>query len=252
MLNFRFRKGSSSKTIVLLHGFMEDLSMWQDSFFPTETSLLAIDLPGHGSSELVGDFENPSMQIFAEAVVEVIDFTRCNNYDVVGHSMGGYVALELKQIDSRCENVVLYHSNFWEDSEEKKRDRIRVADLVIKNKDLFISEAMPSLFFKHERKSEVVQKYITAAKNISSSSIAFAALAMRNRLDFSITCKDWKSDLWFIHGESDPLIPLNLVMQHIQASPFKLKLLKEAGHMSHVEAPEMVTRTFAEIFAKYS
>lgn len=248
MLNFKFTKGKSINTIVLLHGFMEDLSMWEQSFFPKDFSLLAVDLPGHGASELEVDLDNPSIQVYAEAVKQVIDSTISGKYDIVGHSMGGYVGLELKQLDSKCERLVLYHSNFWVDSEQKKRDRIRVADLVLKNKNLFISEAMPNLFFHLDRNSSVVQNYISKAKNINSTSLAYASLAMRNRKDFTSLCKKWKHELVFIHGESDPLLPLAQVLETVASSPFNLKLLKDAGHMSHVEAPSAVTQIFHELF----
>ena len=49
MLNFE-RKGNGKETLVLLHGFMENLSIWDDMepHLSENFSLVKIDLPGHG------------------------------------------------------------------------------------------------------------------------------------------------------------------------------------------------------------
>ena len=40
----------------------------------------------------------------------------------------------------------MLNSNFWADSEQKKKDRLRVADIAFKAKKVFINEAIPNLF----------------------------------------------------------------------------------------------------------
>ena len=52
-----------------------------------------IDLPGHGASELDDSLEL-SMASIANSVQQLIQEMGLDSYDVVGHSMGGYVALE--------------------------------------------------------------------------------------------------------------------------------------------------------------
>jgi pimeloyl-ACP methyl ester carboxylesterase len=66
MLNFE-RKGNGKETLVLLHGFMENISIWHEMESLSEHfSLLKIDLPGHGQSEMVAEVQ--TMEIMAEEV----------------------------------------------------------------------------------------------------------------------------------------------------------------------------------------
>jgi pimeloyl-ACP methyl ester carboxylesterase len=147
-----YRTSGDGPALVFLHGFLESSTMWDDlSLESLGFQLIFIDLPGHGQSDLLTGEGDPSMAQMAGLVAEVLSDLGIEKFDVVGHSMGGYVALELKQILQGCGRVVLLNSNFWSDSEEKKRDRIRVADLAFKAKDLLVQQAIPGLFFRKEK-----------------------------------------------------------------------------------------------------
>ena len=80
-------------TIVLLHGFTESLDIWDD--FSAELSVdfkvICIDLPGHGNSGCIGDAH--TMELMADVVKTIIDKEKVNECVIIGHSMGGYVAL---------------------------------------------------------------------------------------------------------------------------------------------------------------
>lgn len=65
-----------------------------------------IDLPGHGNSALTDNSERPSIEFMAHEVLKVLNFLKIESYSIVGHSMGGYVGLLVKEMDSRCEKVV--------------------------------------------------------------------------------------------------------------------------------------------------
>ena len=102
--------------------------MWKD--LPLETlkiQSILIDLPGHGSSPLSDEFsKNRSVGQMADEVIELIDHLGIKEFNIVGHSMGGYVALEVKNKRPLCQKVVLLNSNYWEDAVPKKRDRKRI------------------------------------------------------------------------------------------------------------------------------
>jgi pimeloyl-ACP methyl ester carboxylesterase len=86
-------RGRGAVTIVFIHGWAGDRSIWRDQLpaFAESYRLVALDLPGHGESGagreawtlagLAGD---------VQAVVEALDLKRAV---LVGHSMGGPVAL---------------------------------------------------------------------------------------------------------------------------------------------------------------
>ncbi|CAL6041062.1 Alpha/beta_hydrolase family protein [Hexamita inflata] len=53
--------------------------------------VLAIDLPGHGDSD---QFPSYSDDVFQDAVVEVLEQLNFTNYYLIGHSLGGYLAVK--------------------------------------------------------------------------------------------------------------------------------------------------------------
>ena len=110
------------------------------------TSFICIDLPGHGASSFNGLINvEKGMEELAYAVVEVLDSLNIRDFNIVGHSLGGYVALEVKRIRKNCKKLVLLNSNYGEDSPAKIVDRKRIASIV-KNQNpyLFKRQYTPS------------------------------------------------------------------------------------------------------------
>lgn len=246
MLNFQVK--GEGKPIVFLHGFLESLSMW--SYLHLEKipgKCILIDLPGHGQSDLMDPSEEPNLEFMVDEVLEVLSYLSVDSYNLVGHSMGGYIGLILKAKDKRCEKLVLVNSNFWSDSEQKKKDRIRIADLVFKAKQLFIHEAIPNLFGKPEYFELEIQELKKEAMKMLPESIAYASLAMRNRKDFSKEIQLHPYNYFFIHGKLDRLIETDYLKSKIDLDT-NFFLIENAGHMAHIEQPQKVVEILELIF----
>jgi pyruvate dehydrogenase E2 component (dihydrolipoamide acetyltransferase) len=84
--------GSGDSSVVLIHGFSGDLNGWLLNLEPlmTQRRVIAIDLPGHGSS--YKQLKSGSLEELAEAVVAVMDKLDVQVAHLVGHSLGGAVA----------------------------------------------------------------------------------------------------------------------------------------------------------------
>lgn len=134
------------QAVIFLHGFMENGSMWSELVHQLPVKAYVIDLHGHGASFFHPDLP-ASIEIMARQVMQIVEKEQLQQALVVGHSLGGYVALELFRMNPDFEHVVLFHSNPWSDSLDKQQDRERVAKLVKTKKEFFISEAIPNLFY---------------------------------------------------------------------------------------------------------
>lgn len=246
LLNYRvFGNGHP---VVFLHGFMESISMWQFIDFeemPFQSVL--IDLPGHGASELWDEMEIPSLEFMADQVKMVIEKLNLNQYDLVGHSMGGYIAMVLKKNDANCRKVVLLNSTFKEDSAQKKKDRVRVADLALKSKNLFIQEAIPGLFYRFSREDKIVQQLVEEAKKMKGESIAYSALAMRERKNTFELFDQYPNQLFVVQGENDPLIDCSTMIADLKLYPNQLFVMKNVGHMSQFENPEATNQLLKNV-----
>ena len=227
---------------VFLHGFLESSTMWD--YLPLDNlpiQQIRIDLPGHGwSFELLN---TPSIQLMAQEVQRILAHLSIENFTVVGHSMGAYVGLELSQLKG-FERLILLNSNCWSDSEQKKQDRLRVASIVMKAKSHFIREAIPNLFSNPAEQGQVIQALIEEANCMTPEAIAFAALAMRERTDFTEFVNANPERFIFIHGKLDRLVSVEELQAKI-AGP-SIHLL-DCGHMAHVEAGSEVMEILVDL-----
>lgn len=86
---------NGTPTFVFLHGWTCSHRAWCEQMdeFASEHRCIAIDLPGHGDSDKPEiDY---TMAMFAEAVEDVLDALNVERPVLVGHSMGGVIALEM-------------------------------------------------------------------------------------------------------------------------------------------------------------
>ena len=229
--------------IVFLHGFLESMEMWENISNKTvDFKKLLIDLPGHGGSSFNPPPSAPCLSYPVKAILSLINSLDVDRYHVVGHSLGGYVALRIKKEDPRCEKVVLLNSNNWEDNEKKKKDRIRIADVVFKSKNLFINQAVPSLFSNPKKNNLEILNLLKKAKTYSSECIAYYSLAMRNRKSFSINNENY----FMIHGEFDKTISKEELNKAKLTFRNRLYFLK-SGHMSTYESPIELNKILCQI-----
>ena len=246
MLNFHV--SGEGKTIVFLHGFLECLTMWD--YLPLqqlESRNIFIDLPGHGKSPLTDKSEHASLEFMADEVIAVLAHLEVTEFSIVGHSMGAYVGLLIKQKIDSCNLLVLLNSNFWCDNEQKKIDRLRVVKIVLKAKNIFLNEAIPNLFWKPELHKYEIKKLKDEAFKMSSDAIAYATLAMRDRKDFSKEIHQNPEEYVLIHGTHDKLVSISDLESRIN-SLTQLNIITNAGHMSHIENSEKIMEVLSKIF----
>jgi pimeloyl-ACP methyl ester carboxylesterase len=234
----QYRSFGEGQTLVFLHGFLESGTMW--SYIPLNelhTRCVLIDLPGHGQSPLTDTAEIPSIRFMAQQVLEVLKELKITQFTLVGHSLGAYVGLELCQL-APCQKLILLNSNCWSDDEQKRRDRLRVADLVYSAKKHFIREAIPGLFGLPNDFQAEINQLIDEANHISADAIAYAALAMRERVDYTEEVLANSSKYVFIHGELDTLVSSEQLLLRVPG--MRVHFLPNAGHMSHIESSDEV------------
>lgn len=237
-----FHSLGAGNPILFLHGFMENSTMWPESVQQLPGQKIFIDLHGHGMSPFNGGLL-PSISVMADQVEQLMEQNNWKNCQVVGHSLGGYVALELFRRNLGIEHITLLHSHSWADSPEKKMDRLRIADLVMTKAAIFIREAIPNLFHRPAEKRHLIDKYVSMANEMSSDAIAWAALAMRDRPDLSHLLQDYPTSFTVVQGVHDHLIPVERMRVFQYDYQFNYIEIPECGHMSHEEQPYLFLET---------
>lgn len=229
-------------TVLLLHGFLEESSMWE-TFLPLlekKCRIIAPDLLGHGQTECLGYVHK--MEAQAAWVEHVLNKEEAGTCTVIGHSMGGYVALALAEaFPERVSGLALFHSTALADSPEKKKDRERVIQLVQRNKDVYVRAAIPSLFAQQNmaRCSELMEQAIRTATSFPTQGIIANLRGMMQRKDHSELLRKGRFRKLVIHGAEDPVIPQKSIEEQLEgAEQTHLEVISDIGHMGHLEAPE--------------
>ncbi|MBU2018089.1 MAG: alpha/beta hydrolase [Bacteroidetes bacterium] len=229
--------------VLLIHGFLETKEMFAPLGLERYFECLKVDVHGHGESNAS---EIPiSFEAVAHGVKEILDKLNWINPYIVGHSMGGYIALELGTM-IEFKSLTLFHSNFWTDSSSKQIDRERVSKIALLNPSLFVKETMPMLFLPAHRDSEYVRSAVKAALNIHGKSISDTSLLMRDRKDFSEWVRVNNKRIHFIQGQLDPIVPLDETMLRCKDLAH-LYVVENCGHMGQIESPKSIRALLMEI-----
>ncbi|HAP00725.1 MAG TPA: alpha/beta hydrolase [Bacteroidetes bacterium] len=241
-INYSFT-GNGEKILVLLHGFCEDLNVWNEFIVPLEKDIriICIDLPGFGKS-LPGT-EHTTLEHIADAIEAVLISEQIEKCFMVGHSMGGYVALAFaeKYSDRLC-GIGLFHSSCFQDDDQKKQNRKKVAEFVLSNgSKVFAHELFPTLFTNEFAANNklLIQSLEDRAAVFPASAIANGSLAMGNRKDKTSFLSTTSLPILMIIGKHDLAIPFekSLMMSHLPASA-QICLLQHSAHMGMFEEPE--------------
>lgn len=245
-----YRVFGNGSPLVFLHGFLEESTMWNDFIkqFLDEHQVILIDLPCHGESRYQGTI--CSMTYMAKAVNKILEFENIQHPFVFGHSMGGYVGLELAKIADI--KLTLIHSNFWADSPEQKQDRDRVVELVEDKKEFFIKVAIPNLFYKETRKKHlsVIQDVIEKANEIPKSEICAGTLGLKTRSENYEVMNTQNINI--IQGEFDTIMTLSDMHSELKklTKPQEISIIKNCGHMGVWEQTDELSELINEIISK--
>src|SRR5262249_1761779 len=89
------RRGQGRDVVLLIHGFGGDLTNWlfNHEALATARTVYALDLPGHGES--TKDVGTGTLTELAQVVAAFMDAVGISSAHLVGHSLGGAVALAL-------------------------------------------------------------------------------------------------------------------------------------------------------------
>ena len=248
----RYSDKGKGRVIILLHGFLESLEVFEE--FSDKLSktfrVISIDLPGHGQTPTIGYVH--SMELMAECAKTVLDSLGLRKYVVVGHSMGGYVALAFAELfPKNVSGLCLFHSTAMPDSDEKKKDRDRVAEIVMKDHTQFVSDLIPKLFAKENIPlfKDEVAKAKTIAMNTPKEGIVAALKGMKERPSRELVLKNIKCPVLFIIGKQDVILAWEnlLLLASLPKKSFNT-VLEHAGHMGFYEAPEETFKSLKKFF----
>ena len=237
--NIHYTDQGKGTAVVLLHGFLEDQTMWNKvaQKLLSKYRVITIDLPGHGQSDCFGYVH--TMELMAEAVQQVLQTLKLRKVHVVGHSMGGYTALALaEKWPDHIRSLCLMFSTARADNTDKKKNRDRAIKLVQQNHKSFIRSSIPLLFRPKHRK--LLRNEINVLKEralgMSQRGVIAALEGMKRRKDREVLLHFAPYPVHYIIGEKDPVLDQTALLEQVESSPnSSATVIRGIGHMGHLE-----------------
>jgi pimeloyl-ACP methyl ester carboxylesterase len=242
-LSIAYQQKGNGTPLLLLHGFGEDSRVWQKSFETLRAGAAVVlpDLPGSGQSalHLATAASIDQMALAMQALMRHLKFEK---YVVIGHSMGGYIAMAMAATHPQSLlGLGLVHSTAKADSDEKKATRQKAIAFMAENgAPAFLKTAIPGLFspaFFQEHPT-VVQELIENGNDFSVAALSAYYQAMIARPDRTQVLSQVACPVLFVAGALDKAVLLEdcLPQMHVPAVSH-IKILENTAHMGMYEEP---------------
>src|SRR6266436_5795474 len=240
----------SAQSVVLLHGYPFDHSMWAeqiDLLGAHGYRVFAPDLPGLGGSLKQADQTIITMADMARAVAASMDRLGVIDATVCGLSMGGYVAFEFAHLfPLRVRSLVLAGTRAPADNELEKQARAQqVAQMLATGMgdiaDATLAKLLaPRTLAEKPAVAARVHEMILRADRVGT---AAAQRGMAARRDYSADLPGIKVPVLIIVGRQDSIRPVaDAEFMHRGLSNSRLEIIEDAAHMTNMEQPEIFNR----------
>ena len=239
-LNIRYiDSGEGDNPLICLHGFGGDKNNWQFNLaaIASYRRILALDFPSHGDSTVSTEHSCPSS--FAKIVLAIMDHLDFEKADLVGHSMGGLVALKVAQENPmRIGSLTLLApagigadiNSGYVDGFAKANSRNELKNLALllfANKEMVTRQMIADLLkYKRLDGVEAALVHLAAKLHIGGKQVE----------DLSNVVQTIPTKIFW--GKADQILPINNCGQLTSASVEQL----ECGHQPHIEAAEIVNK----------
>jgi pimeloyl-ACP methyl ester carboxylesterase len=234
-----YRVSGQGPAVVFLHGFMESARIWRAFAYKLSSRfrVIRINLPGHGGSSV---FHEPhTMEFMATTVHAVLEKEKVEKAMLVGHSMGGYVALAFaEKWPEMLSGLVMFSSSSFGDSTERKQERDRAIKAAESHKMKYVTSVVPNLFFERtgNKAAKRIYKLVKLASAQSKEGIIAAIRGMKDRPDRSDTLRNASFPVLFLAGKHDPLLTVEKVEEMKNMNPGSTVFyLENSAHVGFIE-----------------
>ena len=237
--------------LVLVHGFLGSSEMWipQIKFFKDNFRVIAPALPGFGNSSSMNSCN--SIECMAKAILNFLEKKKINNFNLLGHSMGGMIVQEMAKIaGNKILKLICYGTGprgnipgrFETIDESRKKLKINgLKDTAFRiAKTWFIEEEKAKYFYLCEK----------ARKQTSIEAVDNGLIAMKN-WDGIKDLQNIRNETLIIWGDRDKAYNFNQVETLNDNIPNSdLKIIKGCSHNVHLEKPEEFNTVVKEFLIK--
>ncbi|MCK5725230.1 MAG: alpha/beta fold hydrolase [Thiotrichaceae bacterium] len=259
-----YREKGQGQPLILLHGLAESSFTWRYLIddLAKDYRVIAVDLKGFGQSPKPKD-GHYSVYDQALAVRQLMDDQQIENATIIGHSLGGGVALTLALLDRpkvhRVNRLVLidvaaYQQKLPSMLRELKRPFLGLAGLYFVSPSFQAKKAYQYAFYNESKIPADGVKEATANFKRSGSRYALAqTVAQMIPDDIKNVASKYQNlphETLIIWGDKDNVVPPQYGHRlHASLKNSQLTLLADVGHMPQEEAPKRVLKLIQQFIA---
>jgi 3-oxoadipate enol-lactonase len=235
--------------LVFLHGFPLSRGAWQKQIdaFRSSYRVIAPDLRGFGDSDTQPG--PTSMAQYATDVHALLAQLTTGPVVLIGHSMGGYVALAFaRQFPDMLRGLVLVSTKAGQDTAEGAAGRRATAEKVRAEGVRVVVEAMaPKMIAAGNQDARMAEHVRGFMASSTPAGVIGALLGMAERPDATALLAQIVVPTMVITGADDTLIPPAESEQLAQAiRGAQLNVIPHAGHLVAFEQPDEFNRVLKE------
>lgn len=168
---------------------------------------------------------------------------------LAGHSMGGYVALEvMRTAPQRVARLALLNTNARPDSEESTANRRRLMALADSDFDAVVNELMAKLMTPAHLEDPLRTGTIGAMKMaVGKEAFKRQQTAIIGRIDSRPHLGSISCPTLVVAGREDAIMPVEWLQELAEGIPgARLAIIEDCGHMAALEKPAEVSRLLRE------
>ncbi|CEG55562.1 alpha/beta fold hydrolase [Legionella fallonii] len=215
------------ETLIFLPGVLSDQKVW--AYQVSHLSELA-------ACSVIPITSSNNTADLLEMVLKQIAGKFC----LVGHSMGGRLAMELaRQAPERVSKLCLINTSARPDSPEKQQNRIEMIHAVEQGKFKTVATNLANYYVFHNKiKKEVISMFL----RVGEQAFLNQQIALLTRKEITSFLTQLTMPTLVIHAREDKNFSLTEHEELADAIPHaKLAVIEDAGHMCPMEAPQAIT-----------
>jgi len=255
-VHLNYQMEGAGNAVLFVHGYTGSSKDWtrQVSALSPAYRVAAVDLRGHGKSDAPSKEEDYSMEIFRDDVLGLLDHLPMEKCCLVGHSLGGFIALEFALAYAhRLAGLVLV------DTSSGDWDRpAGYGDLRIKLDEVARKEGMEAAFQydashnplrieRFQKHPELREVFRQKMRMTSVDGYIYAGKAMGRWQPVTERLPHITVPTLVVWGEEDWPFRTSARILKERIPNARLVTIQAVGHSPHEEAPEV----FNDVLTKF-
>lgn len=250
-------QGEGRKTFLMIHGLGGNLMHWNNNFIKNQ-HCIAIDLPSHGLSTMKNFQSNADLlDFYAETIIAFIQQKKLKNVLLIGHSMGGQIAIitALKNHKSIKKLILVSPAGFeiFEDSEAKALISFAKPETFKNQNEAMVRMGFKRNFYEMPVSTETLIQDRLMMARCEKFNLYFQAVAngVKGMLEHPVRkeLNKIKVPTLIIFAENDELIPNKFLHKSLTINQVadigkdipkaKIVLIPKAGHLLMYEQSQI-------------